>query len=97
VLTPPDDTIGDVTVQVTNRGTTQSFTTYMQPYSPALFANKDNSLIAQHADFSLVTPESPAQPGETIVLYGIGLGPTNPAAPPGQVLTGIATLASPVR
>src|SRR5207247_6236531 len=92
-----DDTSGDVTVQVINGSAVQSFTAHLQPYSPALFATKDNLLIAQHADFSLVTPASPAQPGETIILYGAGFGPTDPAAPGGQVLTGVAALTSPVK
>jgi uncharacterized protein (TIGR03437 family) len=29
----------------------------------------------------------PAKPGEILVLYGTGLGPTNPATPSGQVIT----------
>jgi uncharacterized protein (TIGR03437 family) len=29
----------------------------------------------------------PARPGETIILYGIGFGPTTPSSPPGQVAT----------
>src|SRR5262249_28397565 len=96
-LTPPDDTTGDVTVQVTNGPVAQSFMTHLQRYSPALFATKDNLLIAQHADFSLVTSASPAHPGETIMLYGAGFGPTDPAVPAGQVLAGVATIPSPIK
>lgn len=39
-----------------------------------------------HADGTLVTGSSPAMPGETVVIYAIGLGPTTPA-----VATGAAT------
>src|SRR5262249_1520789 len=85
------------TVQVTNGPVAQSFMTHLQRYSPALFATKDNLLIAQHADFSLVTSASPAHPGETIMLYGAGFGPTDPAVPAGQVLAGVATIPSPIK
>jgi uncharacterized protein (TIGR03437 family) len=37
-----------------------------------------------HADGSLVTAASPAQPGEVVVIYAYGLGQTNPAVPTGQ-------------
>jgi uncharacterized protein (TIGR03437 family) len=39
---------------------------------------------AQHTtDFSLVTPQSPAKPGEAIAVYLTGLGPMNPAVADG--------------
>lgn len=37
-----------------------------------------------HADGTPVYTGSPAKIGETIVLYALGLGPTNPAVPEGQ-------------
>jgi len=37
-------------------------------------ANIGGGVIAQHSDYSLVTPASPAQPGEYIVLYLSGMG-----------------------
>src|SRR5215471_18526606 len=41
-------------------------------------------LVAAHQDWSgLVTPASPARPGEYVHAYGIGLGPTSPAVPYG--------------
>jgi uncharacterized protein (TIGR03437 family) len=88
VLAPPNDTIGPVTVTVTTGGTvTQSSMTYMQQCSPSLFTAKDGSAIAQHADFSLVGPNSPAKPGETITLWATALGPTNPAIAAGQTIS----------
>ena len=33
---------------------------------------------ALHADFTPVTPENPAKPGETVILRATGLGPTQP-------------------
>jgi uncharacterized protein (TIGR03437 family) len=37
-----------------------------------------------HADYSLVTPQSPAQVGETVSLYLTGLGTVNPMIPDGS-------------
>ncbi|MCZ2152723.1 MAG: hypothetical protein LC114_02290 [Bryobacterales bacterium] len=48
--------------------------------------------IVAHADGSLVSESAPAKPGETLVLYAYGLGPTNPA-----VATGDAARASGAR
>jgi len=37
----------------------------------------------------------PAKPGDTIVLFGTGFGPTNPAVPADQLFQGAAPLADP--
>lgn len=61
-------------------------------------------LVAQHADYSNVGaaglfPNEPANfttpaiPGETIILYGTGLGPTSPAITPGIITNQIYPLA----
>jgi uncharacterized protein (TIGR03437 family) len=39
-------------------------------------------------DYSLVTPAKPARPGEVLVLFASGLGPTAPAPEPGQPFGG---------
>ena len=45
----------------------------------------DGTLVAQHsADFSLVSAASPAKPGETLVIYLLGMGATNPPVASGQ-------------
>jgi uncharacterized protein (TIGR03437 family) len=44
--------------------------------APELFTTPDNWLLATRPDGSLVTAEKPAKPGETIVFYGTGFGPT---------------------
>lgn len=48
-------------------------------------------LIAQHADASLVTKASPANPGEILVAYAVGLGATDNA-----VITGAASPLNPL-
>jgi uncharacterized protein (TIGR03437 family) len=56
-------------VQVSTNGVeTASVTALLQPFSPAFFTSQDNSIVAEHADFTLVGPDSPAKPGETIVF-----------------------------
>jgi hypothetical protein len=42
-----------------------------------------NSVVT-HADGTLVTANSPAKPGETVVIYAYGLGPTTPAVKSGE-------------
>jgi uncharacterized protein (TIGR03437 family) len=38
----------------------------------------------------------PVSPGETLVLYGVGFGPTTPHVPPGQAFSGAAPTNTPV-
>src|SRR3974390_586949 len=55
------------------------------PAAPQLFASADSHVIAQHADYSLITADSPAIAGETIIVYASGLGPTEPNPAPGEI------------
>jgi uncharacterized protein (TIGR03437 family) len=50
---------------------------------PALITSDGSNAIAVHADYSLVTDQNPARPGETITLYGVGFGPVTPLPPAG--------------
>ena len=51
-----------------------------QSTAPGLFTLDGIYGAIEHGtDYSLVTPQSPAQPGEIVVLYGTGLGPVTPA------------------
>jgi uncharacterized protein (TIGR03437 family) len=47
--------------------------------APALFPAPGGYLLASHADYSLVTPDSPAKPGEAVILWGTGFGETSPS------------------
>jgi uncharacterized protein (TIGR03437 family) len=87
VLTPLDSAQGSVMLQVTNNGsTTTAFGMQLQAYAPGLFQFGGSAYAAAtHANGSLLGPASlypgsstPANPGETIVLYGTGFGPTSP-------------------
>jgi uncharacterized protein (TIGR03437 family) len=48
------------------------------PVSPGLASFPDSNIIAQHADFTLVDASHPAVPGETVLLYLVGMGVTTP-------------------
>jgi uncharacterized protein (TIGR03437 family) len=54
------------------------------PASPGLLN------MAEHTDFSLITPSSPASVGESIILYLVGMGATSP-----QVASGAASPGGP--
>jgi uncharacterized protein (TIGR03437 family) len=104
VQAPADTATGKVTVELTNAyGSTTSSVT-LQQYAPAFFAYLAKYPVAVHLDGTFVAPVNafggtvssrPAKPGETIVMFGTGFGPTSPAIAPGQVVTGFANLADP--
>jgi uncharacterized protein (TIGR03437 family) len=86
ILTPPDAMSGPVQVVVTNGGTASAaFTAQAQPISPSFFAfNGGPYVAAEHASGSLIGPATlypgattPAEPGETVVLYANGFGQTS--------------------
>jgi hypothetical protein len=55
------------------------------------------SSVVTHADGTLVTGDSPALPGETVVVYAYGLGRADPSPNTGQASpTPAATLSSPL-
>jgi len=47
--------------------------------SPGLFQMAENTVIATRPDGTLITAQSPAVPGEVLVIYAAGLGATLPA------------------
>lgn len=95
VLTPPDALSGAVQVQVNNNGLVSSiYPIPAQESSPSFFVfNGGPHIAATHADGTPVGPTNlgpgfnrPARPGEVVVLYGNGFGPTTV-----PVVTGSAT------
>lgn len=64
-------------------------------YAGALIANTSTWVLPVGAVSGLTS--QPASPGDTITLYGIGFGTTNPAVPAGQLVSGLPTLTSPVQ
>jgi uncharacterized protein (TIGR03437 family) len=98
VLSPVDSSTGSVTVQLSYNGAaSNSMTAQMTEFAPAFFTFNGTYIAATHADGSLLGPISlypgsttPAAPGETILLYGTGFGPTTPAIVNGQIQSGTA-------
>ena len=72
------------------------------PVAPSFFLfNSDKYVAATHANGSLIGPttlfpnaSTPATPGETVVLYGNGFGPTTPPGTAGDVVSTPAVLAT---
>jgi uncharacterized protein (TIGR03437 family) len=98
IQVPDDNAAGSVEVEVDTQQGTAKTTATLGAYAPGLFQyDPDNRkyVAAQHADYSIVGPaglfqnatSTPAQPGEVIILYGTGFGPTNPATPAGMLVT----------
>lgn len=85
-LIPCDLRPGPVTVWVARQGVhgPQVAVTLVDA-APQLFVNADGYVVAQHADYSLITPDQPARPGEIIVVYATGLGLTHPNPSPGEI------------
>jgi hypothetical protein len=49
--------------------------------------------LITHADGTLISASSPAKPGEAVVIYALGLGATQPAAPTGEATPSPAPVA----
>jgi uncharacterized protein (TIGR03437 family) len=86
----PDIGLGSMPLTVTTpSGASAPFTVNSQAYGPAFFPLLNNQPVATHADFTLAIKNgtypgatyTPAKPGEAVILWGTGFGPTNPATP----------------
>jgi uncharacterized protein (TIGR03118 family) len=102
ILTSTDMATGTATVTTNNNGLVSgSASIQVQSLAPAFFPSSDGTHVAAtHADGSVVGPAgtngaTPAKPGETIVIYGTGFGPTNPAIPDGMLVTAPLPLVTP--
>jgi len=81
---PDDSTTGPVSVVVTSNAVASGpVSVPMNPVSPALFLWPQSFVVATHLDYSLAAADGlfsnlktrPAMRGETIILWGTGLGP----------------------
>lgn len=109
VQAPDDDSVGPVEVRVrTPSGTSNAGSAQLQRFAPAFFVFDPQSrkyAAAVHADGTWVGPPGlfggsvttrPARPGDVVLLFGTGFGPTVPAVPAGRVVTEAARLANSV-
>lgn len=106
VQAPTDNSTGTVQVQVTSPLGSPTGTATLQQYAPGFFPFPDGYVAAVHSDGVYVAPAGffgaaqasrPAQPGETLLLFGTGFGPTTPAVPSGQIVDVAAPLADPAQ
>jgi uncharacterized protein (TIGR03437 family) len=63
--------------------------------APAMWQMDASTVLAAHLNGQVISSDSPAQPGELVVLYATGLGPTLPGAVPNQAPTAAARVATP--
>jgi uncharacterized protein (TIGR03437 family) len=90
----PDVRTGSQQVTVKNAaGTSQTVSVTVDNFAPAFFPWPNNQVVATYQDFSYAAASgtftgvttTPAKPGDTIILWGTGFGPTDPAFPQGMV------------
>jgi uncharacterized protein (TIGR03437 family) len=92
----PDLNIQQQSVQVTvttAAGASQALSTSLREVDPAFFLWPGNQPVATHSDYSYAIRDgsfaglstTPAKPGEVIILWGTGFGPTVPPVPAGQI------------
>jgi uncharacterized protein (TIGR03437 family) len=83
----PDAGLGPLPVTVTNaNGTSAAATATSQQFGPAFFPWSGKYAVATRQDFSLAAKAGlipglntvPAKPGDVIILWGTGFGPTSP-------------------
>ena len=91
----PNVGLGSMQMTVsTQSGTSAAFTVTSQQVAPAFFPWPNNQPVATHADYTWAVKNStfagtttiPAKPGEAIILWGTGFGPTDPANPFGVAI-----------
>jgi uncharacterized protein (TIGR03437 family) len=103
VQVPTDGALGPVQLQVTTPQGSASAVAELRQFAPGLFAFDGRYVAAQHPDYTYVAKPGllqgvvsrPAAPGEVIILYGTGFGPTLPAILAGEIVTVAAPLANP--
>jgi len=90
VLSPFDSTLGSVQIVVSNGSTASApYTATVKTAVPSFLLFSAPYVVATHADYSLLGPTSlypglstPANPNETVLVYGVGSGlPTTPITP----------------
>jgi len=93
----PDVSSGPVSVVVTTpSGSSTAFTANASLFGPAFFLWPANQVVATRQDFSLAVKAGTfagastvaAKPGDVVILWATGFGPTSPAAPAGVAVPG---------
>jgi uncharacterized protein (TIGR03437 family) len=99
----PDLAPGPATVTVTTAaGTSAGVTATVSQYGPAFFLWPSNQVVATRQDFSFAVKPGTfagattvaAKPGDVLVLWATGFGPTTPVAPTGVAVPSDQTYAT---
>ena len=102
IQVPATNSVGPVPVQVTTQKGTANGTVNLATYAPAFFAFQSKYAMAVHTDGAIVAPvgffgagvaSRPAQPGEILLIFGTGFGPTTPGVSPGVLVSAPAPMA----
>jgi uncharacterized protein (TIGR03437 family) len=91
VVVPLGNTFSLAQIQVINNGVASNVVTELvNATTPGVFTSSYGLgyAIVEHANGSLVSPTSPAEPGETVVAYASGLGTVYPTIPDGSAAPG---------
>jgi uncharacterized protein (TIGR03437 family) len=110
---PDDEALGNLNIEVeTASGKSNVAVLNKTRVSPALLAPSafnvggKQYVVAQFQDFQTFVGRAgliaglnsrPARPGEVITIFAVGCGPTNPASPAGQVVSGLRSVSSPLQ
>jgi uncharacterized protein (TIGR03437 family) len=98
---PGDGGIGQAPVEIHRDGRPLvQFRVNRDAIAPGMFVYHDGGrdfAAAAHTDGTAITTAAPASPGETILIYGTGFGPTDPPVTSGRVFNGAAPTTAPVR
>jgi uncharacterized protein (TIGR03437 family) len=87
-LVPSKQGLGSAVVRVMREGWSgPEVTISIMDAAPALLvtSNPPGYVVASHRDFSVISPEAPAKPGDVITLWATGLGKTTPNPQPGEL------------
>jgi uncharacterized protein (TIGR03437 family) len=96
----PDVGAGPMQVTVTNAsGTSAAVSATSATYGPAFFLWDNQYAVATYTDYTYAVKNGaiaglttvPAQPGDVLILWGTGFGPTTPAATPGEEVPSTTT------
>jgi uncharacterized protein (TIGR03437 family) len=99
----PEVPAGSQPVIVTNSaGASSPVTVAVSEFGPAFFTWPASQVVATTQSFAYVaasgtfpgTPTTAAKPGDTIILWGTGFGPTNPTGPQGMATPSTGTFAT---
>ena len=96
VQAPTDTATGTVNVVVTNNGLASApFAAQSQSAAPAFFMSPTYNVYASLIPGYLpVTATAPAIPGDLVVLWATGFGPTRPPTPAGTIISGAPATAT---